>query len=308
MSAAVSARPDWVNAELMPFESGFLEIDGNSVHYVDEGDGPVLLMLHGNPAWSFLFRNMIERLRGRYRCVAPDLPGFGLSTARVGYGFSPVEHAGVVEVFVERLDLRGVTMFVQDWGGPIGLWTAARDPGRYHALVIGNTWAWPVDDDPHFARFSSLMGGPIGRFAIRNFNAFVNVLVPMGHRRRKLTREEMRHYRRPFPTRDSRRPTSVFPREIVASSEWLGEVEAGLDRLSHLPALVLWGDADIAFRAQERERFRAVFPRNRTHVLRGAGHFIWDDAPDEVAAVFEDWWPSAADDMGEHLPGLGYLE
>lgn len=292
MKAATSLRPAWVDDRLFPFESRFVEIDGNVVHHVDEGAGPTLLMLHGNPTWSFLYRDVIAGLRDRFRCVALDLPGFGLSSSAQGYGFSPEEHALVVERFVRELDLESVTLFLNDWGGPIGLWTAGREPDRYRALAIGNTWAWPVDEDPHFAGFSRLMGGPIGRFAISNFNAFVNVLLPLGHTRRRLTREEMAHYRRPFPTRASRTPTNVFPREIVGSSNWLTNVDSGLSFLERLPALILWGDADIAFRAKERERFEARFPRHRTHVLRGAGHFVWDDAPEEVLEVFEDWWPS----------------
>src|SRR3954454_7962385 len=109
-------RPDWVDAELYPFEEHWVEIDGSTVHYVDEGEGTPLLMLHGNPTWSFTWREVIKGLRTRFRCIALDYPGFGLSKASAGYGFSPPEHARTVEAFVNELDLQDVTTLSHDWG------------------------------------------------------------------------------------------------------------------------------------------------------------------------------------------------
>lgn len=289
-SRAQPTAPDWVPRDLFPFASRFLAVDGHDVHYVDEGDGPPLLLLHGNPTWSFLYRNVIARLRRRFRCVAPDYPGFGLSRAAAGYDFLPASHARVVEAFVHALDLSGFAVMVQDWGGPIGLRLAARRAEAVRGLVIGNTWAWPIQGDPHFERFSRLMGGAVGRFAIRRLNAFVNVMIPVGVRRGRLPRRVMAAYRRPFPTADARLPTHVFPREIRGSGAFLAEVEAGLAALAGKPALVLWGDRDVAFRDRERERFEREFPHHRTVVLAGAGHFIQEDAPAQIAGAVESWW------------------
>jgi haloalkane dehalogenase len=197
VSISGGVRPEWLTHELFPCRSRFAEIDGHLVHYVDEGGGPPLLMLHGNPTWSFVYRHLIRLLRDRFRCVALDYPGFGLSVAAEAYDHLPESHMAVVERFVDRIGLDGFTPVVQDWGGPIGLGLAGRHAERVRALVICNTWAWPVADDPHFVRFSRLMGGPIGGFAIRNFNAFVNVMIPLGTPRRKLSAEVMRAYRRP---------------------------------------------------------------------------------------------------------------
>jgi haloalkane dehalogenase len=115
-----------LNDELFPFESRFLDVRGANVHYIDEGDGPVFLALHGNPTWSFLYRHIVRGLADRFRCVALDYPGFGLSTAPAGYRYTIAEHARVVDGFVEQLALREVTLMVQDWGGPIGFWVATR--------------------------------------------------------------------------------------------------------------------------------------------------------------------------------------
>jgi haloalkane dehalogenase len=247
-------------------------------------------MLHGNPTWSFVFRHLIAGLKDRFRCVALDYPGFGLSTAAPGYDSLPETHLGVVERFVAHLGLKDFTPVVQDWGGPIGLGLAGRQPDNVRALVIGNTMAWPVDDDPHFVRFSGLMGGAIGGFAIRHFNAFVNVMMPLGTPKRSLTRAEMQAYRRPLATAARREATHVFPREIVGSTDFLRRVEAGLAALKDKPTLLCWATKDLAFREQERARFAALFPRAQTVKLEGAGHYLQEDAPAEVVAAVRAWW------------------
>ena len=289
-------RPAWVDDDLFPFESRFLELDAARVHHIDEGDGPPLLMLHGNPTWSFLYRHIVNGLKDRFRCVALDYPGFGLSTARRGYGYSIAEHVAVVEQVVERLDLRDAVLMVQDWGGPIGFATAVRHPDRFRAFVIGNTWAWLAEGDKRFERFSKVMGSArVGGFLVKRLDIFTNVFVRRGTERRKLTKREFAMYKRPHPTPESRRPVHVMPREILAAHDVLGEVEAGLPRLADRPALIVWGDRDRAFRKPQLERWQATFPNHRTVMLRGAGHYIQEDAPDDIVDAIRGW----ADDTPE---------
>ncbi len=245
-------------------------------------------MLHGNPTWSLLYRNIIRELRASFRCVAVDYPGFGLSRAPQGYGFTPREHSQVLERFVDQVGLKHFVVMVQDWGGPIGLGLAGRRPELVRGLVIGNTWAWPIQGDPHFERFSQIMGGPIGRFLILNCNAFVNVLLRVTVRR-KLPREVLALYRAPFPRRKDRWPMVIFPREIRHSQAFLQEVEAGLGRLRDRPAFIVWGAKDPAFRSQERECFEAIFPNHRTVILKRAGHYLQEDAPEEIASAIRGW-------------------
>jgi haloalkane dehalogenase len=110
----MATRPDWVNQQLLPFDSHYVEVDRAQVHYLDEGQGPVVLGLHGNPTWSFLYRHIIDGLKDQFRCLALDYPGFGLSTAPPGYGYTVAEHARVVEGFVAKLGLEGITLMGQD--------------------------------------------------------------------------------------------------------------------------------------------------------------------------------------------------
>lgn len=282
-------RPAWLSADLYPFESRYVELDGNTVHYVDEGEGPALLFLHGNPTWSFLYRNVILELRDSYRCIALDYPGFGLSSARAGYGFTAPEHADVVEQFVTRLDLGDVTLMGQDWGGPIGLTVATRHPDRFSGLVLGNTWAWPLNGIFHFEAFARAMSTPLGKLVIGRANGFVNLMIPLGTAT-KLPDEVMRAYRGPFATVGARRPTWQFPRELLRTKAFMQQLEGSLPSITQLPALFVWGGRDFALRKRvELPRFERLFPDHETVVLEDAKHFFQEDAPQEVAAAIRKW-------------------
>ncbi|MFE3195434.1 alpha/beta fold hydrolase [Nocardia sp. NPDC059240] len=282
-------RPDWVDDTLFPFGSRFVDIDGHTVHYIDEGAGPTLLFLHGNPTWSFLWRDVITALRKDFRCIALDYPGFGLSTPKPGYRYLPEEHADVVTEFVDTLGLDGVTLVGQDWGGLIGVAVAQRRPGSFERLVLANTWAWPVNGVLHFEAFGHIVGNPLSRLLIRQFNLLVNAFIPTGHHRRKPTDAEMNHYRRALDTTDRRQASAILPSRVLASREFFAEIEAHLPDVAHLPTLIVWGDADIAFRAQERQRLEATFADHTTVIVEGAGTYVESDAPDEFVTAIRDF-------------------
>jgi haloalkane dehalogenase len=249
-------------------------------------------MVHGNPTWSFTWRDVIKGVRDRYRCIAIDLPGFGFSSAPTGYGFKPQEHAKVLEAFVRQLELEDVTLLVQDWGGPIGFHVAAHQPERFTAFAIGNTWAWPMDRSIAARIFSGFLGGPIGGYLIKRRNFFVEKIIPGGTRKVGPDDRVMEHYRRPFPTPQSRVPMHVFPRAIIGETAWLREVERGLVSLDDRPALILWPTKDQAFGDKERERWESIFTDHRTVTLDGAGHYIGEDVPQEIVAALTEWTSS----------------
>ena len=289
MSVNAGARPNWLSERLYPFADHYLDVEGARVHYLDEGEGPPLLLLHGNPTYSLLYREIVSGLRDRYRCIAVDYPGFGLSSAPPGYGFTPAEHASVLERLVAELDLRDITMMTQDWGGPIGFAVATRHPDRFAAFVVGNTFAWPMNHKRGARIFSRVLGGPIGGYLILRRNFFVEFILPRSLQRTKLSDEVMAAYRGPFPTPESRRPLHVFPREIIGSTPFLAEVERGLAALRDRPALIVWPDKDPVFAAEEHARFEAAFPDHKTVALTGAGHYIQEDAPREIVDAIRSW-------------------
>ncbi|MDO7883626.1 alpha/beta fold hydrolase [Salinibacterium soli] len=294
MTLTTRTDPPWLDRELYPFNDAIADIDGHRIHYVDEGTGPVLLMIHGNPTWSFVWGGVISRLSDSFRCIAVDLPGFGLSEAPADFDGRPESMVPVVEELVRSLDLRNVVLVAQDWGGPIGLAVAERMPDRFAGLVLGNTWAWPITGDRHFESFAGAMGGPAGAWLTRRANLFVNVMIPMGHRRRRLSRAEMRHYRRALGTPARRHASAILPREITQSAPFLATVEVGLPALRELPALLIWADRDIAFRATELERWQRELPGATVVPVPGAGHFVQSDAPEHFAAAIREWSTSAS--------------
>ena len=288
-SCRMPQRPPWFDEDLLPYPSNWIDVDGNTVHYLDVGSGPTLLMVHGNPSWSFLYRRMIARLSESFRCVAFDHPGFGLSKAAPGYGFTAAEHSAVARSLVEALDLTDVTVIVQDWGGPIGLAAAVRDPQRYRGLVVGNTWAWP--SNLWTMGFGQIMGGPItGDLLNRRLNLFVGKMLPSMMRRRRLTDAEVAMYTGPFPTPASRRPAQVLPLQIRTARPFLADLADRLPVIAGLPSLLFWADGDIAFGEGERRRWQSLLTDRTDHLLAGAGHFWQDDAGEEAAAVLAQWW------------------
>ncbi|MFW5877196.1 MAG: alpha/beta fold hydrolase [Myxococcota bacterium] len=277
-------RPDFQpDPELFPFTSRWFDSAVGPVHYVDEGDGPPLLLLHGNPTWSFLYRHIIRELSSSFRCIAPDYPGFGLSERPAGYRYTPLEHADVVGDLVEHLDLREYLIMGQDWGGPIGIATALRDPERVRGLVFGNTWFWPTDRFLNKV-FGRVMSGPMRRRVLED-NYFLEKLLPAGTAR-TLSEREMDAYRQAQPP-GMREGVAELPRQLVTAGPWLqGLAERVPAALGGKPLALVWGMGDFAFPARHFvPRWQRTFADHQLVPLKGAKHFIQEDAPDRIAAA-----------------------
>lgn len=270
--------------EHFPFESRWFDSSVGPVHYVDEGEGRPILLLHGNPDWSFLYRRIIRGLRGRFRCVAPDYPGFGLSVHPDGYGYTGAEHSDVVGELVDHLDLSDLIVMGQDWGGPIGMDVASRRRERVSGLVMGNTWFWPADSRT-MKVFGTVMASPPMQWLITRRNFFVSPIMKRSLQS-DLTAVEFAHYIDVVPTPASRRGIAEFPKQILDASAWLAELEQRVnERLLDVPVLLVWGMADPALgTASVIDRWTRTFPDARFVELAGAGHYIQEDAPDEIVA------------------------
>ena len=185
-----------------------------------------------------------------------------------------------------ELDLRDVTMMVQDWGGPIGFAVAGRPPERFARFVIGTTWAWPLERRSAWV-LSKVLGGPVGKQLILHRNIFATQVMRRSQRRKF----DVEPYARAFPTKESRIPTWVFPRELLGSKAFLRDVEQGLERLRDKPALILWPDHDPAFGDGELSRWEGLFAKHRLVELENCGHYIQEEAPDEIVAAIRSWAP-----------------
>jgi len=231
-------RPDGIvdfapDPELYPFESRWFHSTVGPIHYIDEGAGRPLILFHGNPDWSFLYRGIVSRLRGQFRCIAMDYPGFGLSVhPSDGYGYTPAEHATVVGELIDHLDLDDAIVMGADWGGPIGLEVASQRSDRIGGLVIGNTWAWPADTRM-IRFFSRLMSSRLMQRLILRRNFFVSPAMKQTIEA-DISEEEFEHYTAVAPTPDHRRGMAEFPKQIRAAAPFLAELEHRLiDRFAN---------------------------------------------------------------------------
>ena len=276
----VDFTPD---SELFPFESRFYESSVGRVHYIDEGSGIPLLLLHGNPTWSFLYRKIVPRLQDAFRCIAVDYPGFGLSDHPDGYGYTPDEHAQPIGELVDHLDLDGFLVMVQDWGGPIGFDIATKRADSVGGIVHGNTWFWPVDT-LMFKLFPRVMSTRFMQRQIVEKNFFVERIMRRSMTQ-KLSQAEMDHYRRPLPTPEARVGVAEFPRQILEAKPLLARLEADVPRLlGSKPVVFTWGMKDPAFRPKPTlPKARAAFSDHEVVELPNASHYIQEDAPEAIA-------------------------
>lgn len=278
-----ASDPAWLDRSLYPFAPHWFDAPAGRMHYVDEGAGRPLVMVHGNPTWSFQYRHVISALAGERRCIAPDHLGFGLSDKPVGYSYLPKDQAAGLAAFLAALDLRDVTLVVGDWGGPLALSWALDHPDRVSAIVITNTWMWSVRNDWYYQGFSRFMGGPIGSRLIRRRNFFAGDFLKRVYAdRSRLTPDIHRHYLAPLGTPDERAGSAIFPREIIGSSDWLASLWDRRAALGGIPAALVWGTEDLAFRDKELERWRTQFPSAATVRLPDCGHYVAEEKPDQL--------------------------
>lgn len=269
---------------LFPYQSRWFEGAGPRVHYIDEGSGPPVVMFHGNPTWSFLYRKVISQLVGEFRCVAMDYPGFGLSERPAGYGYTAAEHAKVIGALVDNLRLDGFIVLGQDWGGPIGMTVAVERPDRVAGLVFANTWYWPAQGS--LSTFSVVMSSPPAQWLILNRNSFVNFIMPRSVST-PMPAQVFKTYQDAQPSPAARAGVAEFPRQIRRARPLLERLAAEAPKaLADKPVELVWAMKDPAFgNAGVIARWKRDFPKANLEQLPDANHYIQEDAPDAVAAA-----------------------
>ena len=273
-----------------------MEVDGLTLHYVDEGPRDAkdtIVFFHGNPTWSLLYRGIIPRLSDSIRCICFDHPGYGFSERpdKKDYDYKPETHSALMTKAIDKLGLKSFGVFVQDWGGPIGLGVAGRNPDAITHIILGDTFAFPITDIPEHKsayRFSKTMGGDDNLENIIKNNAFINTAVALliqgQFKRDKSFCNELREaYTAPFAKEEWRYPTWISPHEIAEGVEYLTEVESNMEKLRDKPALIFWGENDPVLSAQLRPWFEERLPKHKSISLPNASHFFQEDEPELVA-------------------------
>jgi haloalkane dehalogenase len=279
--------------ELYPFSSHEMPLDGLRYHYLDEGTGLPLLMIHGNPTWSFYWRNLVTAFRDRYRVVVPDHIGCGLSDKPQQYSYCLEQHIDNLVRLICQLNLDDITLMVHDWGGAIGLGAALRVPERIARFVIFNTGAFPPPYIP--LRIRSCRTPWLGPLAVRGANLFARAALSMAvaHRDR-MTAPVKAGLLAPYDSWQHRIAIQRFVADIPLTRRhptWsvLEELERGLPRLSDRPTLMIWGMRDWCFRSECLERLLISFPHAEVHRLQDAGHYVIEDAHERIIPLVEDF-------------------
>ena len=276
-----------------PFEPRFVSAGDVRLHYVDEGPpgAAPLLFAHGNPTWSYLWREQIAELSARgHRCVAFDHMGFGRSDKpRQLSAYALQRHVDNALALIDELDLDDVTLVAHDWGGPIGLGALLERSDRFRAVTLMNTWAWELPSFlPPFLREFRTEG--LGEILALGGNLFVES-IPGGMRRRDPDPVMMDAYRAPFPDYWSRAGTLAFQREIPLterdrSAPLMASIHERLSDVS-VPVLLVWGMRDPVFQPVFLDQWRELFPNAQVVELPDASHYLVEDSPDEVTGAIE---------------------
>ena len=279
--------PEWLR-RLYPFELRAHACGPHRMSYVDEGSraDEAVLLVHGNPTWSFSYRDLIRALAAAgKRCVAPDHLGMGLSDKPRDYPYRLARHIENLGGLIEELGLRRVHLVVHDWGGPIGFGWAVTRPEMIGRLVILNTAAFPSRRIP--LRINLCRTPLLGEWWIRGLNGFAAPATRMAVRRRPLADDVRRGYLFPYSSWADRVGVARFVGDIPMgrghpSRTTLEEIERQLPRFQKNRVLLGWGGADFCFTRQFYNRWLEIFPQSEAHYLSDAGHYVLEDAGEEL--------------------------
>ncbi len=280
---------------LYPFQSHYLDVGGVRMHYLDEGprDAPTIVMLHGNPTWSFYYRSLIFNLRDKYRLIVPDHIGCGLSDKPSDYPYTLATHIDNVERLIDHVGAGEVTLALHDWGGAIGMGWASRHADRARRFVIFNTAAFFFRPTPWRIR---ICGVPIvGDFLVRGLNGFARAALRFAVAKpERMTREVRRAYLAPYDNWVNRVAILRFVRDIpehpgVPSHSVLASIEAMLPEFVDRPMMIFWGAKDFCFTDRVLAGWIRRFPGARFHRFEDAGHYVVEDAHERITPLLRDF-------------------
>ncbi|MDH3349477.1 MAG: alpha/beta fold hydrolase [Desulfobulbaceae bacterium] len=279
-----------------PFVPKSMVVNGHRMSYIDEGAGDrVVVMLHGNPTWSYLYRNLITRLKPGYRVIAPDHIGCGLSDKPEDYDYTLANHIDNVETLLKGLGIEKCVLVVHDWGGAIGMGWAGRHPDAVEGLVVLNTGAFRSKRIP--LRIAACRIPRLGEWIVRALNGFAGAAVYMAvaHKMSKSIKAGFLH---PYNNWQNRVAVHRFVMDIPLNNKhqsWdtLVQVENNLNKLQNKPMLICWGGKDFCFDRVFYQEWRQRFPDADAHYFSDGGHYILEDVFEEVAQLTEKFLQSS---------------
>ncbi len=279
-----------VDATLYPFAQNFATIGGHQMHYVDEGSGDPIVMVHGNPTWSFYYRDIIKALRGEFRCIAPDHIGCGYSDKPddATYAYTLEQRIADLTALLDHLDVRqNVTLIVHDWGGMIGMGWAVNHIERIKKIIILNTAAFPLPESKSFPWQLALSRTPIGTVLIRGFNAFSGMAARVGTTHKTLPKNVSAGLTAPYNSWANRIATLRFVQDIPLKPTDSGYkiVASAAEKLHHFanhPVQIYWGLKDFVFDKHFLAEWKRYLPNADVTEYADGGHYILEDYSEEI--------------------------
>ncbi len=269
---------NWLNTNEYPFKHHYFKVNDTTMHYVDEGEGEVLLFVHGTPSWSFEFRNVIKFLSKKYRCIAIDHIGFGLSEKPAKYDYTVQNHTASLLKLITHLQLNQFTMLVHDFGGIIGLAAAEQIPEKIKGLVILNTWCRSIQDEPEYKKMKMILGSPLMPLLYRYLNFSAKYILPAAFgERSRLTPEIHQHFLRPFSKASERNGTIAFAKSLLRDQDYYASVGKKLSILKDKPVLIIWGMKDEFITEKHLLWVQEQFPGSKVVRYDDAGHFVLEE-------------------------------
>ncbi|WP_020539105.1 alpha/beta fold hydrolase [Lewinella cohaerens] len=286
-----------VSSDLYPFKSHYLDIGGHRFHYLEEGKGDPVVLLHGNPSWSFYYRKLIPKLSSEFHCLAPDHIGMGYSDkpGDDAYNYTYTQRVKDLEYFLEVKGITdNITLIVHDWGGMIGMYYARRHPEAIKKIVLLNTAAFHLPKQKAFPFMLRFTRSFLGIFAVRAFNAFSFGATLIGVKRNKMPREVRRAYRAPYNSWKNRIATLRFVQDVPLKIgdpgfDEITDLQDHLHLFKDTPILIAWGLKDVVFDVNILEKWVEYLPHAQVHRFEDCGHYILEDAQEEVGKLIVDF-------------------
>ena len=286
-----------VAEHLYPFQSRWLNLDGLRLHYLDEGSGEAVVAVHGNPTWSFYYRDLVRELRNDYRVIVPDHIGCGLSDKPDdgAYDYTLSRRIEDFSRLMDHLEVDDINLVVHDWGGMIGLAWAVRNPDKIKRLVILNTASFHLPKTKAFPwQLWMVRDTPLGPLMVRGFNAFARGSTHLSCTRKKLSKEVRDAYCAPYDSWSDRIATLRFVQDIPLRPgdpgyDIVSDTAARLDVFSDLPVLVCWGDKDFVFDHHFLAEWQRIYPHGAVHRFPDCGHYILEDASEEIIPLIRNF-------------------
>ncbi|MFL5787041.1 MAG: alpha/beta fold hydrolase [Flavisolibacter sp.] len=275
---------------LYPFESKWMEIEDQHIHFIDEGSGDVLLFCHPPVSSSFMYRNMIPVLSRQFRCIAPDFPGFGLSVASKGYTPSIMREAAIIEKLLIKLEVTSVFLIMQEVGGHAGITVFIKHPGWLRGIILTDTIIFPVSQYPKIKTMLKLVNSKVFNFFNSNFNLIIRIVTSSGVKKRKMTKEEKDTYKAMFSSGIIRRISTSMLYQLVKQEILLEQIQRTFEtRFNSLPVLLIYGELDPLTKLGIPQRILSMMKNAELHFISGEKHFPHEGAPEEMSQQIISW-------------------